>query len=52
MMNDDDILTAIFADDDDAPQPPAEMKALYEQARALAVLALLDDDDMTTDVRQ
>lgn len=50
-MNDDDILTAIFADDD-APQPPAEQIALYEQARNLAYLALLDDDDMTTDVRQ
>lgn len=50
-MHDDDILSAIFADDD-APQPPAEMKALYEQARNLAYLALLDDDDTVTGVRQ
>lgn len=50
MMN-DDILTAIFADDDPI-EPSAEMKALYEQVKNLAHLALLDDDDMTTDVRQ
>lgn len=50
-MGDDDILTAIFADDDPI-EPSTEQLELYEQARALAVLALLDDDDMTTDVRQ
>lgn len=51
-MGDDDILSAIFADDDNAPQPPAEMKALYEQVKNLAHLALLDDDDTVTDVQQ
>lgn len=50
-MNDDDILTAIFTDDDPI-EPPAEMKALYEQVKNLAYLALLDDDDTVTDVRQ
>lgn len=51
MMNDDDILTAIFADDDPI-EPSDEMMALFEQVRNLAQLALMDDDDIATDVRQ
>lgn len=52
-MHDDDydVLASIF-EDDDPIEPSDEMKALYEQARNLAYLALLDDEDMATDVRQ
>lgn len=50
-MHDDDILASIFAEDDPV-EPSQEMKALFEQVRNLAQLALLDDDEMATDVRQ
>ena len=51
MMHDDDILASIFADDDPV-EPSAEQLELYEQAKNLAYLALLDDDEMATDVQQ
>lgn len=55
-MNDDydydDVLASILEDDSPAEPPTPEMTALFEKARGLALLALFDDDDMATDVKQ
>lgn len=52
-MHDDDYdVLASILEDDNPVEPSQEMKELFEQVRNLAQLALLDDEDMATDVRQ
>lgn len=55
-MNDDydydDVLASILQDDSPAEPPTPEMVALFEKVRGMAMLALMDDGDMATDVKQ